>query len=791
MYSDLTSTTSLLTAINVDAANIIGPSRRYPIRLIFTNNLSQYKEIVIQLCSIVSNQVDLSLHCRSETLPTKQDILSLIDEQLKFNSSVIFPASEVLRFYKENEFKSFFNYLMDSLENPPGENHRIYIPLYGVWTPFQSLVMKTFSRKSQWAPIWKLHNNSISTSEIYRISFPLSDHSGFVSGFQEWLTLWKSDSVSKYYSSSKQLNYLAKQFLPDEVFICSQDIENYRELIKIALHVSIPFPYQDDEYDHWETLYNLFRKTNNSLALFDIDDFMSKRYKYSLMDRSLTAFIDVFYSRDTMFDRWLLARWFASLCDDSVQLSVFKQCLDGLTTFTNDEIISILWMSPFNISTDKKWLKVRCEILVYAYCRVFYQKRSFEEIMSGLLESYASIVHRNPHILVGVLDVETTFVLNYVRSNPEFVNTEVFKSRFSDLWEYTNWKSIDPDISVNNPWIIEYFNAYCQGKLLWKNQSAIIDMLNVCNKDEVSFYEWYYSHPQVSIPKGYQKIWVDGLGAEWIPLIISLLRKFDIEHKWFIESMKLVRVSLPSTTEINRIEGADIIRDLDVYNHSNIISNNLSQVLMGQIEIIKLIVKQIIASQGDKVAVVSDHGSSYLCIKEFEENKGLGLDDAHHGGRYLWLKEGDDYKTDENKFVHEVETSDRKNKKCLVALKHVSLSSRSPYEVHGGATPEEVVTPLILLKRTQPKKIVVNPMICNDVTTNVPDISFSITPSPESTPYIQIQENCYNLVYKEGSWTCSIKGTKPGIYDAKMTIDGQIVTIHISVKSGVVQEDLF
>lgn len=767
-------------------------NRRYPVRFIFSENMNQYRELVIELCKITDNYIDLSTLCNADVFPTKQDIFTKIEDLLSNPSSVIYPVSEVLRFYQNNEFISFFNYLMDSIENPPSVNNRIYLPLYGIWTPFQNFVLKEFSRKHQWAPIWKLHSDDVTVSEIYRVTFPVNNGTKFITNAQAWLSLWKKDYESRYYSTSTNLNYLTKQFLPDEVFLSSNEVRNYQDLIQSLFNVTIPFQYKTKDIEHWVDLYGNFLRSPQSIDQFDFDSYISKRFEYNLLDLSQKSFVQHFLKLSSASEKWLLSNWYKSKCNRDDTHNNFLLCLESLSEYSDNELIHNIWLYAFHQTCNKRWLRERFDLLTFIHKELGKPTNEFERQVSSELDKQFEFVESNPEVLTGLLTCESLYVLKKLRQDASFIKSSVFRHRFTLLFEYLNWEGFDFISKSCNEWITTYFKEYCLGKLTWKRQPEIDNILSKVNSDAQSLYEWYYKQ---QLPDHFNKdeevYWVDCLGAEWAPLLLYLINELNVDNKWFIESVDIRRVYLPTITDVNRIPDSHHILDLDNYIHSNQISNNVNQILLGQISILKSIIKQILDSSNDSIVISSDHGSSYLCIKEFVNNKGLGMSDTEHGGRYKWIEDGSDFASDQIKFLHVIESPYMHNKRCLIALKHVSLGNRPPFEAHGGATPEEILIPYIKLRRVEKQEFIVKPTSFLGIKANNPVIELIIQPKPLGIPYIVVQENRFNMTYIQDHWTCSFKGLNSGRHTATLFIDGLKYDIELLIKSGIIQEELF
>lgn len=792
MYKVFNSIDDLMLEIIEESKISDMANRRYPVRFIFSENMTQYRELVIDLCKITDNHIDLSALCNADVFPTKQDIFTKIEDLLSNPNSVIYPISEVLRFYQNNEFISFFNYLMDSIENPPTVNNRIYLPLYGIWTPFQNFVLQEFSRKHQWAPIWKLHIDDVTMSEIYRVTFPVTNGPKFITNAQAWLSLWKKDYESRYYSTSANLNYLAKQFLPDEVFISSNEVSNYRDLIQSLFNVVIPFQYKTKDFEYWVDLYGTFLRSPQSIAQFDFDSYISKRFEYSLLDLSQRSFVQHFLKLTGASEKWLLSNWYQSKCNGDDTHDNFRLCLESLSEYSDNELIHNIWVYAFQQPGSKRWLHERYNLLTFIHKELGKPTDEFESQVSSELDKRVDFVDSNPDVLTGLLICESLYVLKKLRQDASSIKSPVFRRRFTILFEYLNWDGFDFISKGCNKWLTTYFKEYCLGKLTWKRQPEIDNILSKVNCDAQGLYEWYYKQQLPDHSNEHDDVyWVDCLGAEWTPLLLHLIKELDVDNKWFVESVDIRRVFLPTITDVNRIPDSLHILDLDKYIHSNQISNNMSQVLLGQISILQSIVRQILASSSDSIVISSDHGSSYLCIKEFVDNKGLGMSDTEHGGRYKWIEDGSDFASDQIKILHVVESPHMHDRRCLIALKHVSLGNRPPFEAHGGATPEEILIPFIKLRRVKKQRLVVKPTRFLGVTANNPVIELTIQPKPLGIPFILVQGNRFNMTFNQDHWTCSFKGLNSGHYGATLIADGQNCDIELLIKSGIIQEELF
>jgi hypothetical protein len=150
-----------------------------------------------------------------------------------------------------------------------------------------------------------------------------------------------------------------------------------------------------------------------------------------------------------------------------------------------------------------------------------------------------------------------------------------------------------------------------------------------------------------------------------------------------------------------------------------------------------------------------------------------------------------DFVSDQVKILHITESPHIHENKCLIAIKHISLGDRTPFEVHGGATPEEILIPFIKLNRVKKHKLIIDPISFDEVKANNPVIELTIHPTPLGMPYIIVSGKRYNMTFVQNHWSCSFKGLNSGQYIATLVVDGNNFEIKLSIKSGFIQEELF
>ena len=228
---------------------------------------------------------------------------------------------------------------------------------------------------------------------------------------------------------------------------------------------------------------------------------------------------------------------------------------------------------------------------------------------------------------------------------------------------------------------------------------------------------------------------MDGLGAEFIPFIHYLLENSQSNYEAILS--QIARTTIPSNTHLN---------SFDVGNHLIFKLNALDELaheghyqkyttLVAELETVKAVIHKILDENKvgkHTIAIVSDHGLSAMSRKcdslKFDSN-------TKHEGRYVPLADDCTINSDIDFVVHE---NERDHKKYKVALRHQSLGAKPTHEVHGGATPEEVLVPFIVISNddaSKPLKYSVGPI---EVKVPISDkkVAFKIIPEPQSAKAI-------------------------------------------------------
>ena len=205
----------------------------------------------------------------------------------------------------------------------------------------------------------------------------------------------------------------------------------------------------------------------------------------------------------------------------------------------------------------------------------------------------------------------------------------------------------------------------------------------------------------------------------------------------------------------------------------------------------KSIIKKILEYNFEKLDIVSDHGFTFLSQKQFNNIKKLDLN-ADHDGRCMWLDNSSIYHDDEYFIVWDTENGSCQGRKYLVALKYISLQNVPKREVHGGATPEEVLVPYIVIStRKEVIEYEIEP-VKFEVSIKAPIIEFKVYPEPQYTPKLKLRDKVRDVTYdkKTSAFKLSLHGLGVGMHNLELEIGEKKYKIEVEIKGGFKERDL-
>ena len=196
--------------------------------------------------------------------------------------------------------------------------------------------------------------------------------------------------------------------------------------------------------------------------------------------------------------------------------------------------------------------------------------------------------------------------------------------------------------------------------------------------------------------KGAQAFFFDALGVEYLPFIQAKCEEYGLIYEINIGHCELPSITVKNKEFQNRFKTKDI-GDLDELKHHSQIYNYETCPypihIFRELEIIdeelKRIRKQLIQKNFERAVILSDHGASRLAVIYKHENESkLELEEkGKHSGRCCPCNED----------PHIPQAAFEDGFAVLGNYERFKGSRKANLEVHGGASLEEVVVPIITL----------------------------------------------------------------------------------------------
>lgn len=366
---------------------------------------------------------------------------------------------------------------------------------------------------------------------------------------------------------------------------------------------------------------------------------------------------------------------------------------------------------------------------------------------------------------------------------------------FPDLYTYMN-EGIGVATGVPD-WVNPYIEQYKKAKITNRYTTEIEQLINKLNGSESSFDVWYNSFCSTYTllqNRGDIEVfyWIDGLGIDWIPLIKSIIAERK-DQQIFLNEIRIARSLLPTRTEINKKDlqrllpqGVQLEKsgDLDTLAHR---PDNISPfTIIKEIDVIRRSFEEILQKYiGKKIAIISDHGLTYL--SQLLKGKNMPSVESDHHGR-IAIREKADSTMDSSYFRLE-------DNKTLCALKHESLCAKVPsgQGAHGGCTPEEVLVPIFIISSTPVATNWSFNLLTCEISGSNPRIQFEIKNMPSAeVPYILYNGVKYNVHHLSGdTYETDDIILNANILDFMLQLGGIVRPMKIKVKTGIQEEDPF
>lgn len=777
------------TGINAASAG------RFPVRFVMFDNFKDCYDFVDHL---TDNGVELqSVDCWLDS--QYPDLLitysKLSDKICSFVSSkedtdiVIAPFSELARFYNNNRPDIEFDALISDVKaiqasHTAYENHqRVYIPIVGL-----EAKMSKFFNDSQ-ITVW-YYKNPI-PQQNYRLILTngstygvngLDNNYSVVNSVSEWLRLWRDQKMKRnIICTSRSIYAYAEYAQPDNAFDFEPCDSVYKFLTDgLGLHLRF-LSNKEEAAQYW---LELAKEIN--IESFDFKTFFNAKFDIHAL-AGYDVFVKTWFENEHPFDRWLLTSYYLKkFCSKGY----ICESITNLNGFTNADLTQAIALTIFNLENPEDYLFERSAVLSHiSKAKVVLP----ETIQQKLIDKINQVVKTSGYstalrYVSLVTNAEKALLIDWVSHS--HISKEDIRELYPQLYYYLGTSFGIKD--AESKWVLKYIDDYKNAKIGNVYTNEVLNTISEKNHDTIKFNSWYNNFSTTRTLLNNRNdidvfFWIDGLGLDWLPFIqyVIGLRKHD---KFFLNEVYVSRADIPTKTENNKKSLLLLAKDnlpkegdLDSVSHK---VRQYPQYIIDDMEKIAEIINSILDNNPDKkIAIVSDHGISYLP----QLCPGLNLPgfESDHGGRIATVKKP----TIDNRYI----ILDDNTTVC--ALQHNSLCSKihDGSGCHGGCSPEEVLVPILIIS-SQPNATNWNAKLQDfEVSASNPILSFDISGlSFNDIPIVEYNNVRYDLKYQSGN--SYITPSLPLSQDAK-TIRVIVGDTHrdfnLELNLGLEEEELF
>ena len=773
---------------------------RYPLRFVLFDDFKQCSEFVDfvqhEVGAVVQSVDKWMDHSYPDIMLTYTQLAAHIKDYVRESKGadcVIAPFSELARFYDNEKNKTFEALLktikgIEALPVALDRHQRVYIPIVGLEGK-----MEPFSKDSQ-SIIWRLKTPEqhftyrliLTDGETYNVQ-GLENKFTVVNNIFEWLSIWKDterQTNQNIICTSKRVYANVRYARPDNAFsfvICNNAYEFLTKGLRLKFG-GIEFKEEEEKY--WVELASHIDISND----FDFTAYVSKYFNVSVLSDYKT-FIRLWLSNNGVYERWLLAHYYRS------HISVgdyIRKILLETKSLTGNNFIEQMAM---NFTSASEEIRIRKYCLMEAAKKHITMRNEVQSTVTNRLESIAHKYNAASALkyFTGISEREKELAITWLGKG--LITKENIQNIYPDLFSYLS----EPiGVSLNGSgWLAAYFDAYKKAKISNTYTEEIKTQIGKVNANEIAFDSWYqdFSTTRTLMMNRHDidiYYWIDGLGVDWIPLIRKIINERN-SNGIYLNEVKVARAILPTKTSVNKPDLQKLLPDGDVLQKSGDIdalahqsSNLWPNIIVEEIQKVREIIEEILDKyNGKKIAIISDHGLTYLS----QLCKGLGLScvESDHHGRIAKRTSGTWTKDDNYMVLDDGLTA------C--ALNHKSLCDKVPkgQGIHGGCTPEEVLVPIFIISN---REIAIDwsaELLTTEISGANPQLRYEIkNVKATDVPYVLYDGRQYKLHRIEGDvFESEPLLINPAEKVVAITIGNRSIENEIEISAGAVEDDPF
>lgn len=666
---------------------------RFPCRAIMVKNIPEYCDLLLEL-----KKIDGIRFVQPEEIFTNADVMpkyeNLKDDKYKDNWLILTGVSEYLRLFAKNEMVDRRFAGLWSFQRDATSRGRLIIPLWGCeaqWSD-KNLQLRADVRQDDFYFDCSAKDSDEQKMNLLVLSGMFDSyidkfetfHGNLKLGLQEWFEYWMNPDrnnanfvllTTRYRSVSTTNGDISVRVIPDILSFIHENMEGSELLTKDNCTEGM----QNALFDY---ALNGTALDQSILKILNVSSFSGRDImgKWEAMDETYRRLVKVWFIRHP--DRTYLCHCFT-----------LSQSIE--------DIKNILLLEIFKVRAERpEWVD---------------EYRSLVKVMS--LKPNDEFFHSLDAIPVYDIRLdfmtcrdrrERIYLLHMVgkwmrEDYHQVLGSEKLKELYPELYAYLNSDSLSWDQSLK-----QYITRYKSYKL---ENTLPPDEDTYFNEIQTDSYDMRYTILSENIDEDTAILWIDALGIEWAALLQwTLSQNCDADvvqsgigqanlptETEFNDQWKVMQVPYVKLDKLDKLAHKGVIDEPDYY---SCIEDQLSFVTSVQEKVTELL------KEHHRIIITGDHGTSRLAARFFHTRDGFNLplgSKAYSYGRYC------DAPSDARQSLPYTCIANAPDGNRYFVFQNYDHFKQSGYaagaddenatygEVHGGATPEEMLVPVIVL----------------------------------------------------------------------------------------------
>lgn len=733
-------------------------------RFINIKNIALWLKIKSFLSLKCSKEIKLSSFCADQDLTPVIGRMYAEIKKIKENT-LLLPLSEHLRLDNSRKLEIIEGIIaIEYIQDIYSSKAHLYIPMYQMEDTLKEVLNKDSRLQKNIIFIENGVKDDYSLAVLSKKIESALFKKNFIHGYKNYLKYWEenpSKSITLYTDNAEAFkNNIFRDNI--KILTSSFDVINYYNLV----------PYKIDESfgDDWLwadllkkiKIQNKSSSTKNlSMLFFETPNITSNQ----LLSE---------WNESGDFKKWLIWLWLK--IEDNIGY------LDDVIKKSNNykSLIQDLYCNIFDYSVDDSYL----------YKSIYLERKRLIKIV-GIdeppLEFWQKLgrVTNNKKVfyLTDSTSKEREQIICFIeKTNINNTLSEFLEQAYPNLSAYLN------QYVFNEKEFTDYFDKYKHQKIENHFSEEFIKEVSDIAKEKGSWWELRPRKELVDIAYNDEAYiyWVDALGVEYLSLIEYILESKYKDTHYYIE---IGYANIPTITELNKgfIEGRnyECYRELDTLKHKG----DYPYCIEKELKLVEQAVKKAIQKLESykKVIITSDHGASrgaILC--KGDSKKAEETAKVERFGRYCI----DDINSYEKTYEGCI---DKDNYHIFANYDRFAISGNEKSEIHGGATLEEVLVPVIVLWRIPfEAKVVITPLK-NEIKLKpgiILKIKFKIDQDYDELSAI-VNSQRYVCKKEEDYWYFEPKVSKEENYTAKIQSKGIVGEFTYRIIKGLGDSEKF